>query len=172
MLDEMKKNLVLITILLIAGTALCVSVAMVACMVPAGQVEDGTALPTMTIATPADQKSSNDDRALYDQRVTRAEDEDEAAGAGTAFVPKQVLVVFKEGTTVQLAEGVLQVTDAVATKTVVFDDTSQPSSVVILQVADDASVADAVAALKTSQYVETAQPNYIYHLMDDGAAIQ
>ncbi|MCH3944137.1 MAG: RICIN domain-containing protein [Atopobiaceae bacterium] len=109
-----------------------------------------------------------------------------ASGEGTDYVAGEVLVTFRDGTTraeaTQAVQGAAAVStgqvtegDLVATSvegdTLVSDtegvapDASAPMAKV--GVADGSTVVQAVAELEQDPIVESAQPNYLYHAMDD-----
>lgn len=112
------------------------------------------------------------DTSAYQSMVDSAQATDEADGAGEVFAEKQVLVQFKSGMSAEDAENALQNIDAITTKTISQDDLNQAIPVVVLQVAETSTVAEAVNALSDNESIASVQRNYIYSLADTTTTTQ
>lgn len=80
-------------------------------------------------------------------------------------VPGTVLVGIADGVTVDQVNERLAQLDYVATKQVSEDDVM--FGFVKLDLAADIAVEDAVAQLEAADFTSAAQPDYVYHLLDD-----
>ena len=122
--------------------------------------------------------ASQNDNASPNARgadAAQAAPEPAAAANGSqsepAFEQGTVMAELADGVTVEQLNGRLASLDCIATKSVSEDDIV--FGYVKLQLADGVSVDDAEAQLRGEDMIESAQPNYIYHLADvDNIAAQ
>lgn len=105
----------------------------------------------------------SDDAAVMAVQVSDAD-------AGTAFVEGEVLVTFKgEASAQEATEAVVQA-ETIAPFEVTEAEVAEATPVLV-KVAPEASVSQAVAELAEDPAVESVQPNYIYRLVDDEAGV-
>ena len=164
----MKRNVIAL---------ICAAVVAVALLVPAGL--QGLFAPKVPAGVTPTQTTSPQDRGGVPDGTASATS---AAGSGEAaseptggtppdqpeYVPGEILVGLADGVTVDQLNARLADLDYVATKSVSEDDVT--FGYVQLQLADGVTVEDANARITSDPLIEAAQPNYIYHLLDDSSA--
>ncbi|MCR5582101.1 MAG: S8 family serine peptidase, partial [Eggerthellaceae bacterium] len=89
-------------------------------------------------------------------------------GPDDIYVPNQLLLLLEESDTIQSAEAFLADLDVSATKRVTNEDVAL--GFVVLELAEGVDVLTAQTAVEEAG--RSCQPNYVYHLMDDGLAAQ
>ena len=89
-------------------------------------------------------------------------------GPDDIYVPNQLLLLLEESDTIQSAEAFLADLDVSATKHVTSEDIAL--GFVVLELVEGVDVLTAQAAVEEAG--RSCQPNYVYHLMDDGLAAQ
>ena len=160
----MKKNVIAVICTAVIAMAIVLPAGLQGMLDPGSAVVDDVVAQDVPAATPDEPSGEPADATVPEGGA----DESAADAIGDQeYVSGVMLVGLQDGVSIDELNARLATLDYVTTKAVTEDDVVY--GYVELGLADGVDVADAMSRIAGEDFVAAAQPNYIYHLLDDGA---